>query len=293
MNNLPLFSQIHGAHSSLVLISGATGGLGKAFAVECASRGWDLYLTDLNEANLETLATCLRATYAVKVHYSACDLTDAAARSALFERFRTQNLHFWALLNVAGTDYEGYFLELSRQQIRTIIRLNVEATLEMTHNLVGLRDPLVPFRIVNVASLAAFYPMPVKATYAASKRFLLDFSRALNEELHDQDVSVTVLCPAGMPTTQETIKAIDAQGWAGFVTTQSVGDVAASTVDAALKGRAVVIPGFVNQVLQAFSALLPASLLVHWIASRWKKAHYERKVEVGREKLIQGVGVKG
>ena len=293
MDNHLLLRQTHGINSSLVLISGASGGLGKALAVECASRGWDLYLTDLNEANLETLATCLRATYAVKVHYSACDLTDAAARSALFERFRTQNLHFWALLNVAGTDYEGYFLELSRQQIRTIIRLNVEATLEMTHNLVGLRDPLVPFRIVNVASLAAFYPMPVKATYAASKRFLLDFSRALNEELRDQDVSVTVLCPAGMPTTPETIKAIDAQGWAGFVTTQSVGDVAASTVDAALKGRAVVIPGFVNQVLQAFSALLPASLLVHWIGSRWKKAHYERKVEGNREKLVQGVGVKG
>jgi uncharacterized protein len=57
--------------------------------------------------------------------------------------------------------------------------------------------------------------MPVKATYAASKRFLLDWSLALQEELRDQDVSVTVLCPALMPTTPETVKAIDAQGWAG------------------------------------------------------------------------------
>jgi len=103
MNYIPLFSQIHGTHASLVLISGATGGLGKALAVECANRGWDLYLTDLNEANLETLATSLRATYAVKVLYSPCDLTDAAARSALFERFQHQGLHFWALFNVAGT----------------------------------------------------------------------------------------------------------------------------------------------------------------------------------------------
>jgi short-subunit dehydrogenase len=293
MNNNLLLRQTHAIHSSMILITGATGGLGKALAVECASRGWDLYLTDLNEASLETLATCLRATYAVKVYYSPCDLTDAASRSTLFERFHKQGLHFWALFNVAGTDYEGYFLELSRQQIRTIIRLNVEATLEMTHNLIGYRDPLVPFRIINVASLAAFYPMPVKATYAASKRFLLDWSLALNEELRDQDVSVTVLCPAGMPTTQDTIKAIDAQGWAGFLTTQSVGDVAAGTVDAALKGRAVVIPGFVNQVLQAFSALVPTSLLVHWIGSRWKKAHYERKVEGGREKLMRGMGVQG
>jgi short-subunit dehydrogenase len=163
----------------------------------------------------------------------------------------------------------------------------------MTHHLVGYRNPLVPFRIVNVASLAAFYPMPVKATYAASKRFLLDWSRALGEELRHQDVSVTVLCPAGMPTTPETVKAIDAQGWAGFVTTQSVGNVAASTVDAALKGRAVVIPGFVNQFLQAFSALVPTALLVHWIGSRWKKAHYERKTEMRPEKLVKDLAVPG
>jgi short-subunit dehydrogenase len=133
--------------------------------------------------------------------------------------------------------------------------------------------------------------MPVKATYAASKRFLLDWSRALQEELRDQDVSVTVLCPAGMPTTPETVKAIDAQGWAGFVTTQSVGDVAASTVDAALKGRTVVIPGFVNQVVQILGALVPTSLLVHWIGSRWKKAHYERKAEGRQERLVKDLAV--
>jgi uncharacterized protein len=293
MNNNLLSRQTHGTNSSMVLISGAAGGLGKAFAVECASRGWDLYLTDLSEASLETLATCLTATYAIKVHYSPCDLTDAVARSTLFERFHRQNLHFWALFNVAGTDYEGCFLELSRQQIRTIIRLNVEATLEMTHNLIAYRDPLVPFRIINVASLAAFYPMPVKATYAASKRFLLDWSLALQEELREQDVSVTVLCPAGMPTTPETVKAIDAQGWAGFVTTQSVGDVAASTVDAALKGRVVFIPGFVNQFLQAFSALVPTALLVHWIGSQWKKAHYERKAQGEQGKLVKDLAVQG
>jgi len=293
MNNLSLYRQMGEPSKSMLLITGATGGLGKAFAVECASRGWDLYLTDLNEANLETLAASLQATYTVRVRYSACDLTDVPARSVLFECFQKQRLHFWALINVAGTDYEGYFLELSRQQIRTIIRLNVEATLEMTHNLIRYRDPLLPFRIINVASLAAFYPMPVKATYAASKRFLLDFSLALQEEVRDQDVSVTVLCPAGMPTTQDTIKAIDAQGWAGFVTTQNIGEVTAGTVNAALKGKAVYIPGFLNQVLQVCSALVPTGLLVHLIGSRWKKAHYERQPEAGREKLVQEVGVQG
>ena len=131
----------------------------------------------------------------------ACDLTDPASRAALFERIRAEGLRFWALINVAGIDYEGPFYEQTRQQIRTIIRLNIEGTLEMTHALLEFRDPLTPFRIINVASLAAFYPMPVKATYAASKRFLLDFSLALREEVRELGATVTVLCPAGLPTT--------------------------------------------------------------------------------------------
>ncbi|RPJ42253.1 MAG: SDR family NAD(P)-dependent oxidoreductase, partial [Chloroflexi bacterium] len=69
---------------SLVLVTGATGGLGKAFAVECASRGWDLFLTDLRQEPLETLAIGLRNAYGVKVLVQSCDLTDAAARAVLF-----------------------------------------------------------------------------------------------------------------------------------------------------------------------------------------------------------------
>jgi uncharacterized protein len=264
--------------TALVLITGAAGGLGKAFAVECASRGWNLFLTDLRLEPLETLATGLRNAYDVKVLTHACDLTDPTSRAALFDRLRADGLRFWALANVAGTDYEGLFLEQTRQQIRTIVRLNVEGTLEMTHAMLEFRDPLTSFRIINVASLAAFYPMPVKATYAASKRFLLDFSLALREEVRGLGATVTVLCPAGLPTTQECIEAIEAQGWMGQVTTQDIGAVAAQTLDAALRGRSVVIPGMINRVLQVAGSLAPASLVAYLIGARWKSARQKRVV---------------
>ena len=102
--------------------------------------------------------------------------------AALFDALHAELARFWALINVAGIDHEGLFCDQSREQIRTILRLNIEGTLEMTHALLELRDASTRFLVVNTASLAAFSPMPHKATYAASKRFLLDFSLALREE---------------------------------------------------------------------------------------------------------------
>jgi len=268
------------AQRSLVMISGAAGGLGKAFAVECASRGWDLFLTDLNLESLERLACALRASYAVRVQTYACDLSEAGARAALFEQIR--GLRFWALLNIAGIDHEGLFYDQSSAAIRAIIRLNIEGTLEMTHALLACRDPLQPFRIVNVASLAAFSPMPVKATYAASKRFLLDFSIALREEVRELGATVTALCPAGMPTTRENIEAIAAQGWLGQVTTADAGLVANLTLDAALRGEMIVIPGLLNRLVRAASALLPATLAARLVGRRWMGAHQRRGLRPGQ-----------
>ncbi len=256
-----------------VLITGATGGLGKAFAVECASRGWDLFLTDLNPDLIEALANGLRCAYQVKVDTLACDLTDPDSRTVLFKALHSQSIRLWFLINVAGTDYEGSFYERTREQIRNIIRLNIEGTLEVTHALLDIRDPYTTFRIINVASLAAFYPLPVKATYAASKGFLLDFSMALREEVRELGVTVTALCPAGLPTNAECIRAIEAQGWMGQVTTQNIGSVAAATLDAALKGKAIYIPGRLNRLIQLLGSLAPTWLITSLISSRWKAAH--------------------
>jgi uncharacterized protein len=261
---------------SLMFITGATGGLGKAMAAECASRGWNLFLTDLNNEKLAALAAGLGRSYGVEALYRAADLTDPRSRADLFDSLRADGLRFRGLINVAGTDHEGLFLERSAEQIIMILRLNIEATLMVTHTLLQLRDQAVTFRIINVSSLAAFFSMPVKATYAASKRFILDFSLALRNELRDQNVTVTALCPAGLPTTQGCIEAIEAQGLLGQLTTEDIGHVAHQTVEAALHGRAVVIPGFLNRVARWLGSLVPATTVADVVGSRWRMAQHRR-----------------
>lgn len=266
-----------------MMITGATGGLGKAFAAECASRGSDLYLTDLRAEPLRVLAQALKNCYGVNVEWRACDLTDDRQRDAFFRSLVERDTRFAGLINVAGGDVEGLFSEQRAESMRLILRLNVEAAVEMTHRVLGLRDEASRFHVINVASLAAFYPMPYKATYAASKRFLLDFSLALREELRDQGVTVTAVCPAGMPTTPECVAAIEAQGLMGQLTTVNTGSVAAGALNATERGRAVYIPGGLNRLLYSLGRLAPATWIARLVGQRWGNAHQRRAVPEPRD----------
>jgi short-subunit dehydrogenase len=267
--------------SSLVFITGATGGLGKAFSHECAARGWDLFLTDLSEKALDTLAHGLHNAYGVNVDWKTANLCNLDSRRALYDFIRDKGYKFRLLINVAGLDYEGAFTDRHPDQIRTLLRLNIEANLETTFALLPLRDRSRPFRIINVASLAAFYPMPLKAMYSSSKRFILQFSLALREELRSAGVSVTTLCPAGLPTTAECIKSIEAQGIAGKITTKNVGFVAAETIDRALKGHAVYIPGMFNRLIRLLGEMVPQTIIAKLICNRWKNAREKVLVREG------------
>jgi len=266
---------------SYVFISGATGGLGQAFAAECAARGWDLFLTDLSENALVCLGQGLERLHNVHVLTHPCDLTDPAGREALWRHVARRGLRFHMLFNVAGIDYQGPFGERRVEELRTIVRLNVESTVEITCRVLAHRDPVRTLRIVNVCSLAAFYPMPVKAVYAASKRFLLDWSLALDAELRDEDATVTAVCPAGMPTNANCIRAIEAQGLMGRWTTMGASEVAARTINRALAGQKVFIPGMLNRILRALGALVPPALVASAIDNRWSEAHERSHEAVG------------
>jgi uncharacterized protein len=259
--------------ANYVLVTGASGGLGMAFAAECASRGWDLALTDVSPEALAALAGGLRRLYGVRVEYRACDLTDAKDREEFWAWIGRNGMTIHLLVNVAGLDYEGLFQERAPDEMRTIIRLNIESTVDTTRRALAHRSPAGMLRIVTVSSLGAFYPMPYKAVYAASKRFLLDWSLALRAELRADGASVTVLCPGGMPTNMECRKAIEAQGFFGRMTTLNTGEVAAETIDAALAGRAVIIPGTANRLLGLLGGILPPAWIAAGICARWGQVH--------------------
>lgn len=266
--------------NGMVFISGASGGLGKAFAAECAARGWDLFLTDISAPALQAVATGLERLYGINARYYACDLIHPAARNRLWVHAEGTGLRFNFLINVAGLDHEGPFDERRVEELQTIVRLNIESTVEMARRVLTFRDPDRTLHIINVSSLAAFYPMPVKAVYAASKRFILDWSLALRQELQSSNVTVTALCPAGMPTNPQCIKAIDAQGFMGRATTMNVGDVAARTIDRALHGQSIYVPGILNQGLRFLGGLLPPSTVAFVIDRRWRRSHQKSKLNV-------------
>ena len=255
-----------------VMITGAAGGLGRAMANECGRRGYNMFLTDVNGDGLLSIQRGLERQFGVTVATKACDLTNPQSVDEMLEVIDQNGICFDMLLNIAGLDFEGGFMEREREKIVKIVALNDAATLRITHAILERRRQGGHFTAVFVSSLASMFPMPLKATYAASKRFLLDFATSLRQELKDQDANVLAFCPGGMVTTNEAISGIAAQGFWGEVTTNPLELVARKTLDRALKGKAIYVPGGLNRVLSFVGKLIPRSLIaavIHW---RWNHA---------------------
>ncbi len=251
-----------------MLITGALGGLGSALAHECARRGYSLYLTDI-ATHGDEFARSLAQTYNIQARYRACELTSPDERGELLAALKAEGCSFCGLFNVAGRDYEGEFQERSRAQVLHLIELIIAANLDLTHGILSLRDPGSRFLLVNVGSLAAFFPMPFKATYSSAKRFLLNFSYALREEIKDFG-NVLILCPAGLPTHAESRRKMEAQGFWGKATMMETNLIARRTLERALKGKALYVPGLLNRLLAALGSLLPGEFLTRFLGKRWR-----------------------
>ena len=255
-----------------VLITGAAGGLGRAIAAECGRRGYRLFLTDVNKDGLMCIRCGLERQFGATVAAVDCDLTRAESVDEMLAVIDRHDIHFDMLLNIAGVDFEGGFLGRDREKVVNIVALNNAATLRITHAALERRRPGRPFTIVFVSSLASMFPMPLKAAYAASKRFLLDFSTSLRQELKDYDVNVLALCPGGLATTPEALRGIAVQGFWGDATTNSLEAVARKTLDLSLAGKGLYIPGGLNRILSILGKIIPRSLVAAVIYKRWKRA---------------------
>lgn len=263
-----------------VLITGAAGGFGRALAAECAQRGFDLFLTDINAPALDAIKEGITRRYDVEVRGRACDLTREGEVDALLAWAGGQGACFDMLLNVAGVDFEGGFTSRTAKQISSIIDLNIGATLDITHKILSRRPAGKRFYIVFISSLASLYPMPLKACYAASKRFLYDFAYALGNELKSSGVSITTVCPGGLATTEEATAGIAAQGIWGALTENRLEIVAQRTVAKALRGRKVYIPGLINRTLGALGKIVPRAMIAKVIFLRWDAARATRRKEI-------------
>jgi short-subunit dehydrogenase len=176
------------------LITGASGGIGEEFARRLAGRGDDLLLVARSGEKLLALCDELGRAHGVRCQHVALDLTQGGARRRLFAEARSRGLEVATLVNNAGFGSMGDFASLDPARELNMIELNVAALVELTHLFLAPMRERGGGAIINVASTAAFQPVPYMATYAATKAFVLSFSEALWEENRARGIKVLALC---------------------------------------------------------------------------------------------------
>jgi len=241
------------------LVTGASSGIGRAFASALAARGDDVVVVARDAARLGELAAELKAAHGAQVEVLAADLVADDGVAAVEERLCAPERPIDLLVNNAGMGTFGSFAELPLEGELREIGLNVVAVVRLCHAaLPGMLERRVG-GIINVSSLAGYQPTPTNATYAATKAFVSSFSQALHEEARGTGVKVMVLCPGFTATEFQERAGIDSGAVPGFLW-QSAEAVVAAALRSYDRGRAVCVPGALNQAGAAFTSVLPAAL---------------------------------
>ena len=254
------------------LITGAGRGLGLALAEECAGLGMNLILVDLPNTGLPDVTAHLARSYGVAAVCSETDLTDPDSPETLHRWIKEQRIDLFMLINNAGIGAHGPFTESAAERNRAMINLNITALVHLTQLFLPELARQQNAYILNVASLAAFYPMPCKPVYAPTKAFVLNFSLALRTEMTGTSIKVSALCPGGIITNEECRRLIAAQGFIGRISCHHPEEVARYAVDRLLRGRALIIPGFLNKAARICGAVAPRSLVQRFVHSRFTGA---------------------
>lgn len=194
---------------NVAVITGASMGLGEEFARQLAARRLNLVLVARSADRLAVLAKELGDRHNVRVMPFACDLSAQGAADRVQEFLRTNDLHPSWLVNNAGFGLIDPLDAIDPARLHDMMMVNIVALVELTHRLLPAMRLSRDARIINVASTAAFQPVPFFNVYAATKVFVLHFSEALSEELRGTDVSVLALCPGPTPTKFAETSGID------------------------------------------------------------------------------------
>jgi short-subunit dehydrogenase len=250
--------------SARVLVTGASSGIGTELARCLAERGHSLAITARRQDRLEALADELE----VQVDVHPCDLGDPAARDALVAEL-LDGPPVTGVCNCAGFGTAGEFLDLDAQRELDQLALNIDAVLALTHAFAGPMVERGEGAILNVASIAAFQPLPGMATYSATKAFVQTFSEAVHEELRGTGVSCTVLCPGPVETEWATIAG--AQSVMIGPAKVSPRAVAVAAVEGMESGKRSVVPGIVPKAASLGGRYAPRTLLlpgIHRLVTR-------------------------
>jgi len=253
-------------YEGFALITGASRGLGMAFARALAERDYNLVLVARSAEPLHALANELRRSTPVSVIALQADLSVPGAGQVLAEQLSKAEIPIDLLVNNAGFGLRGEFRGLSIRRQLEMLRLNNEAIVELTYSLLPRMLERQKKGIINISSTAGFQPIPFASVYSATKAFLTAFSLALEQEVRSAGVAVVTVCPGRLRKNQNDESEERARGkWAGIY--QSPHEVVEGALQVLASGGGLTVPGALNKFSVFAQRLMRRSFVPRLIAT--------------------------
>ena len=252
----------------VVLITGPTSGIGHALANIFAQEGHDLVLVGRDERKLQALRSDIEEKFKVSVRTIVQDLSRPTAAVHVHDICKKRDIHIDILVNNAGFGLYGEFIKTDVLAERDLVQVNVVAVSELAKLFAKDMAQRKRGRILNVASIAGFFPGPFMATYYASKAYVLSLSEALCEELRGTGVTVSILCP-GLTNTNfgATTHMNDPES---FLKGMDASEVGMHAYLGVMKGKRIIVPGFKNKLFVFLPRFLPRYLVTRILARAMK-----------------------
>ncbi|WP_069659462.1 SDR family NAD(P)-dependent oxidoreductase [Arcticibacter eurypsychrophilus] len=256
--------------STYALITGASKGIGKSIAYILASRKYNLLLVARSEDDLLAIKNDLVIKFDIGVEILTLDLSDPASALQVKEWVDRNSYPVSILVNNAGYGLWGEFEHLSKDQQLNMLQLNITTVVELTYYILPLLKAQKESYILNVSSTAAYQAVPTLALYAASKAFILSFTRALRFELKNSSVSVSCLCPGPVNTGFAERAGLNGLSQVAQKFNMNPDQVAATAVKGLFNKKSEIIPGITNMISAYGSRFFPKSLIEKIAAGIYK-----------------------
>lgn len=266
------------------LVTGASTGLGRFLALECAKRDFDLVLVALPNTGLQTVKDVLAASYKIDIHTIETDLSIEENILGIKSYCYENNITINFLINNAGIGFETAFHSLSANFCTKLIDVNIKATVLITRLFISDLQRLSKSYILNISSLASYTAMPYKSIYAASKSFIRCFTTALRTELKHTGVEVTTLCPGPIATNDEMRLRINSHGLLSRLACYDSSEIASLAISRALSGGSTFTPGIINKFNRFLMFILPELLQQKILDGLYASAGQDKPV-IMREKM--------
>lgn len=247
---------------SYAVVTGSGTGIGRAIARDLASRKYNLILHSLPGEGLSDLCRDIQNEHNVIVHSFESDLTAEKGPEEFFEFAKSRGCNVSMLVNNAGIGYEGPVEEYSTKDIDRMILLNIRALTHLTHFFMPELKSSEKSYILFMSSFGCYLPTAYRSIYLATKTYIYYFARSLESELKGTSVSTCVMVPSAVMTNVNTLDRIRRGGWFSQKSALMPEEVAVSGIKGMLRGKKVIMPGFLTNLFFAVGMFLPAGIMM-------------------------------